>query len=301
MVLNHSQTRALQALRAPGGLTALQAEERWGLGGAQPLYALLRAGLAERTGEEFTITAAGRAACPFRNELLSAGPRRRDETKENEMPQGVTNLTRRDLLDAITAAGADGITRNALVSRFLARATESCIDLHITNLVRQSPRVVFRPFRGRLVAACFLENGEGGREKGEKPPAPGAACVTDVPEAEVEKIAKEYAEMIDFELEPPGEMPDPVDRDEELIRQAGVIVDLRALVAEQQDRIAELRAAQAGQIVDGDIEILDPETVEIAIYSSGGMDIMHNDRTVTLGCTVLAKLRAFLGLFAEAA
>lgn len=125
--------------------------------------------------------------------------------------------------------------------------------------------------------------------------------MTDVPEAEVEKIAKEYAEMIDFELEPPGEMPDPVDRDEELIRQAGVIVDLRALVAEQQDRIAELRAAQAGQIVDGDIEILDPETVEIAIYSSGGMDIMHNDRTVTLGCTVLAKLRAFLGLFAEAA
>ena len=48
-------------------------------------------------------------------------------------------------------------------------------------------------------------------------------------------------------------------------------------------------------------EVLDPETVEIAIYSSGGMDIMHNDRTVTLGCTVLAKLRAFLGLFAEAA
>lgn len=46
-----------------------------------------------------------------------------------------------------------------------------------------------------------------------------------------------------------------------------------------------------------DICLSDPDTVEFAIYSSGGLDIYCDDCAITLDRAVLAKLRAFLGLF----
>lgn len=49
------------------------------------------------------------------------------------------------------------------------------------------------------------------------------------------------------------------------------------------------------------IDIDEPDLVELCIFSSGGMDIYFEDNTITLSAPVLAKLRAFLGLFQEAA
>lgn len=50
-----------------------------------------------------------------------------------------------------------------------------------------------------------------------------------------------------------------------------------------------------------DIMLDDPDNVEFAIFSSGGLDIYCAESTVTLNKDVLGKLRAFLGLFQEAA
>lgn len=50
-----------------------------------------------------------------------------------------------------------------------------------------------------------------------------------------------------------------------------------------------------------DVMLDDPERVEFAIFSSGGLDMYSAETTVTLNKAVLGKLRNFLGLFAEAA
>lgn len=50
-----------------------------------------------------------------------------------------------------------------------------------------------------------------------------------------------------------------------------------------------------------DTELEDPDAVEFCIYSSGGMDMLTDAGTISLNGAVLGKLRAFLGLFAEAA
>lgn len=46
-----------------------------------------------------------------------------------------------------------------------------------------------------------------------------------------------------------------------------------------------------------DVHLINPDDVEFAIFSSGGMDIYCEETTVTLNKEVLSKLRAFLGLF----
>lgn len=107
MELTYNETRALQAMRAPGGLTAEQARERWPACGTQPFRTLVRMGLAAHGGDVFEITQAGRAACPYRNELLAAMPA---QPQEENMPQGKTVLTRyavafpSDLHDSIESA-----------------------------------------------------------------------------------------------------------------------------------------------------------------------------------------------------
>lgn len=68
-------------------------------------------------------------------------------------------------------------------------------------------------------------------------------------------------------------------------------------------QIAEL-IAMPGSLqptVVEDVMLDDPEIVEFAIFSSGGMDIYCAESTVSLNKAVLGKLRAFLGLFQEAA
>ncbi len=65
-------------------------------------------------------------------------------------------------------------------------------------------------------------------------------------------------------------------------------------------QVSSLEAMIKGlpQIVE-DIVLDDPDTVEFAVYSSGGLDIYCEDCAITLHKPVLAKLRYFLGLFRE--
>lgn len=50
-----------------------------------------------------------------------------------------------------------------------------------------------------------------------------------------------------------------------------------------------------------DTELEDPCQVEFCVFSSGGLDMLTDAGTISLSAPVLRKLRAFLGLFAEAA
>lgn len=58
---------------------------------------------------------------------------------------------------------------------------------------------------------------------------------------------------------------------------------------------------QAFDYLVEDTHLTDPDEVEFAVFSSGGMDIYCGESTVTLSKPVLLKLRRFLGLFQEAA
>lgn len=65
------------------------------------------------------------------------------------------------------------------------------------------------------------------------------------------------------------------------------------------DELAKMLAPIAPTVVE-DVMLDDPDGVEFAIFSSGGLDIYCAETTVTLNKGVLNKLRRFLGLFQEA-
>ena len=312
MALTANQIRALRALRA-GPLAVWQAQERWA-SGTEELYSLVCAGLAEKVGEEFRIIPAGRAACPPVNPLLARTPA--EPKEQTPMPRNKTTTS--DVFDAICAAGPDGT--NVIALSNLLAVSDQTIFNHLKSLTREPGAVVRRPRKGLLVASRYLDGAPENADEPAVAEAPG------VPEAEVEKHARDYAEMIDFDIEAAQSLdltaapattaaatpkiavatPDvapgnPVDRDEELIRQARTIIDLRAMVAEQQDKIAELLAREGTKLVVADVIIDDAETVEFAVYSSGGLDCITGGPLVSLSAAAFAKMRRFLGLFAEAA
>jgi len=382
MALRDSEIRALRALRA-GPLTRCQAEERWPSVGQAPLYSLSRAGLAAYDGAHFTITDAGRAACPFNNPILAARAAGKPKEK-NIMPRN--RITRSDVFDAICAAGPDGTTVKALAERLVV-STQTVFN-HLKHLTREPGAVVRRPRHGVLVASRFLE---GAPESADDP------AVAEVPEEEVAKIARQFDEMIDFDLEaaqsvdataqrgagapsgmrprsgmqaprprpqaspaladPPPGAPRPTLRGATAQRGAGAPSGMRPRSGMQAPRprpqaspaLADpppgaprptLRGATAqppslgeaaslaavNKMLDAlpklgsedpanrhgvtptapapfseDIELDDPEQVEFAIFSSGGLDMYTDQGNVTLRRDVLRKLRAFLGLFAEGA
>lgn len=278
MALRDSEIRALRALRA-GPLTRCQAEERWPSVGPAPLYSLSRAGLAAYDGAHFTITDAGRAACPFNNPILAARAGGKPK-EENTMPRN--KIARSDVFDAICAAGPDGTTVKALAEKL--SVSDQTIFNRLKHLTNEPGAVVRRPRHGVLVASRFLDGAE------EKAPAAAAPCVD---EAEVAKIARQFDEMIDFDLE------------------AAQSVDVTAVDGVDKGLPRGQSPAPTENVVFGelresapfseDIELDDPEQVEFAIFSSGGLDMYTDQGNVTLGREVLRKLRAFLGLFAEAA
>lgn len=147
--------RLLLALRRgphePGEL----AEQFGNLSGLQGQ--LVRAGLIAYDGDFYTLTEAGRAACPFRNPLAA-----KPATPEVFiMPKGETKLTRQKVLDAIVAAGPGGITRKALVDKFAHLVKANAVDNHILSLDNASIPVVFRPERGLIVAVQFNDQQHG--------------------------------------------------------------------------------------------------------------------------------------------
>lgn len=148
--MNSAEIRALQALRAPGGIDSMQAGERWPNAGTRDLYALVRRGFAEKIDDTFFITDAGRAACPCRNPL-AATPATPPEVFT--MPKGETQVTRQQVLDAIVAAGSSGISRKELIKKF--ECVDSIIDNHVMLLNRAKPPVIYKPRPGLLIDIRF--------------------------------------------------------------------------------------------------------------------------------------------------
>lgn len=297
MALSAIEVRALQALRAPGGMTAEQAWERWPTTGTKALHELVRKGFAADVDERFLITKSGRAACPPVNPLLAAVP-----AKPKETAMLMNCHSYKDVVAAIADAGPSGLTRKQLADRFAAdsRADLTRIDAHVFYaLTKVAPPPIAKIKPGHYVAAEFAPDPETVETKLQaaiKRITTQATAAPGIPEEEVEKHARDYAEMIDFDLE------------------AAQGVDLTAVdgvyKAWPRDAEPETAAARPQSVAEKlpsfvpfceDIELNDPDQVEFAIFSSGGLDMYTDQGNVTLGRDVLRKLRAFLGLFAEAA
>lgn len=280
MALTANQTRAIRALRA-GPLTFEQAQERWASGAAD-LYSLIRAGLAEKVGEEFRITPAGRAACPPVNPLLAALPAKPKETAM------LTNCNSyKDVVAAIAAAGPSGLTRKQLADRFAAdsRAELTRIDAHVSYaLTRIDPPAIAKIKPGHYVAAEFAPETETVETKlrtAIKRITAPATAAAGIPEEEVEKHARDYAEMIDFDLE------------------AAQSVDLTA--ADGVDNALPRDGGVSYAVIPDLVCIDDARLIEFGIFSTGWLEIHTENGTVKLAKGPLDKLRRFLGLFAEEA
>lgn len=297
MALTANEIRALRALRA-GPLTREQAEERW-VSGATELYSLVRAGLAEKAGAEFRITPAGRAACPPVNPLLARTP-----AKPKERAMLAHCHSYKDVVAAIVAAGPSGLTRKQL-DRFVAdlRADLARIDAHIFYApTRIDPPAIAKIKPGHYVAAEFAPEPETVETKlraAIRRITTPATAAAGIPEEEVAKHARDYAEMIDFDPEAAQSV--------DLTAQPPTLGEAASLAAvnKMPDALPKLGVSpspnHAPASFSEDIELNDPEQVEFAIFSSGGLDMYTDQGNVTLGRDVLRKLRAFLGLFAEAA
>lgn len=301
MALSAIEVRALQALRAPGGMTIEQAWERWPTTGTKPLRELVSKGFAAVFRERFLITPSGRAACPPVNPLLAGTPAK---PKEKVMLKNCNSY--KDVVAAIVAAGPAGLTRKQLADEFAAdsRADLSRIDAHVFYaLTRVAPPAIAKLAPGHYTAAEFAPEPETVEEKLsaaiKRITTPPQA---DVPEIEVEKHARDYAEMIDFDLEAAQDI-------DLTAADAGGAEWLRDPPPTPMENgfVSALRESAARHGVtptapapfSEDIELNDPEQVEFAIFSSGGLDMYTDQGNVTLGRDVLRKLRAFLGLFAE--
>ena len=280
MELTANVIRAIRALRA-GPLTWEQALERWNSGTAD-LYSLARAGLAEKIGEEFRITTAGRAACPPVNPLLAALPA---EPKENIMTLQCHSY--KDVVAAIAAAGPAGLTRSQLADRFAAdsRADLTRIDAHIFYaLTRIDPPAIAKTKPGHYVAAKFAPEPETVETKLQaviKRIATPETASAGIPEEEVEKHARDYAEMIDFDLE------------------AAQGVDLTAV--DGADKALPRDGGISFAVIPDLVSIDDARLIEFGIFSTGWLEIHTENGTVKLAKGPLDKLRRFLGLFAEEA
>lgn len=146
--------KALLALRPDPGMTSAEASERWQTYGTNYFTELRRLGLVAYDGETWTLTAAGRAACPYRNPLLAAAPEGSAElpanVPEKSTMQGKTTVSNTDMLAAIKAAGPAGTTAKALIKRF--GCSETIVYNHIMRFSRAQEPVIFKPRYG-IVAA----------------------------------------------------------------------------------------------------------------------------------------------------
>lgn len=142
--------RCLLALRA-GAMTASELTERFG--GKNPAYALVRCGWVANDGEFFTLTEAGRAACPFRNPLAAAAAQ--PPTVAKLQPEELM-VTKTEILDQIKAAGPNGIRRITLAA-FFKDSSIAVVDNHISHLYKAG--ALFKRGKGHLVAAEFSPPG----------------------------------------------------------------------------------------------------------------------------------------------
>lgn len=271
MVLNDLEIRALRALRAPGGISAEQAWERWPAAGSKQLHDLVKKGFAAHDGETFTITEAGRAACPFRNPVLAAMASSKPE--ENPMSD-LNGLTYKGVVAAIVAAGPAGMNRKQLADKFGAgtRNEKTRIDAHVFYVLKRNPPPIVKLAPGHYVAEEYL---------------PVKAPKAPLPKAEAPAKADEFSLSIGAK---PGDLPAVTEK-----TLAAVDSMLAALPPLGAGAVQRPRAT-----VPDLVHIEDARLIEFAIFSTGGFEIHTENGTVRLGKGALDKLRRFLGMFAEA-
>lgn len=307
--MNSAEIRALQALRAPGGIDATQAGERWPANGTTALYALVNRGFAEKIDDTFFITEAGRAACPFRNPLAGK-PATPPEVFS--MPHGKQEITRQQVHAAIKAAGRDGIHRKALIKHF--DCPESTMDNHLMWLNRAVPPVIFKPAKGVVCDIAFANETQ---HEAEVPAESGqnqaftaeginrmVALVNSSPAVFDEKPASTATDGWVRELL----ATDPESKFKKLLEELALATDKRDAaenrVIEQNRQIdallIQLAEKPEAKSEGGLLELDDESITEIGVFSSGRLDIFYGEWNITLTKPVFAKLRAFLGLFQEA-
>lgn len=149
LTVDNLDGRTLLALRA-GPMTAGELSARNGSG---PARWLIKADYIAQDDSVYRLTEAGRAACPYRNPLAAPGVVS-PATFKPEIDMSRENIiTRQQVLAVITEAGASGITRKALIEHF--GCPEANMDMHLVNLNRQTPPVVFKPKVGTTCAIQF--------------------------------------------------------------------------------------------------------------------------------------------------
>lgn len=290
---NSTEGRILLALRA-GEMESHQCYERF------PVFSgyvgeLLRNGLVERNDENYRITPAGRAACPFRNPLLAPDGSAPALPKESVMPKGKNKPLDRDrFLTIVRAAGQSGISRKDLVIIYSDEVCERVVDRWIRRMLEEVPQVVYRKAPGVIAAVGAVA-------------APASAL-----EAEVKELERQYDEFA-FEIEPASAEPSMDAMANPAETSGSPVAETEPPPAHGPETfVDDLResAMRAGveptyppriQPISEDISLIDPDAVEFAIFSSGGLDIYSDEGTVTMTAPVLRKLRAFLGLFMEPA
>lgn len=171
----------LLALRA-GPMTPDQFAERWPTG--HNLAEAVRLDLAEKAGDEYRLTEAGRAAVPLRNPLAATVAPAIHSPEVFTMPKGETRITRDQVLAAIKEAGSAGINRKQLLERF--GCSESNMDNHLMNLAKM--HAIFRPKPGHCVAAGLVYDGASEPEAQPAPADEFAFELTPAAAAEPEEV-----------------------------------------------------------------------------------------------------------------
>lgn len=272
--------RALLALRA-GPMTTSELNER--LGYSLPGW-LLKAGYVVFADSAYRLTEAGRAACPYRNPLAAPGVVK-PYTFKSEIEMSRDNvITRQQVLAAIVEAGAAGINKRHLVDRF-PMVNENAITSHLVMLKKDGS--INNPSLGLWVAVTSQPTQQSGnadaRRAGfSKAPAPEAPAITPSPDSPFKAA-----------LTSPSAIVSPmIDELAELIVEAShqEPIDVPA--------IPERRATPR-------IDIDTADDFEVGIYSDGTLTLEIDDglqdAIVEFSPLALAKLRRFLGLFAEVA
>lgn len=238
---------------------------------------LIKAGYVVQSDSYYRITEAGRAACPFRNPLAATvvAPAKQEINMAKE-----NIVTRQDVLEAIAAAGPAGTTCKRLIEQF--NCGDQVIYNHVSLLGKAAIPVIFKPEKGRIVAIKFnhLDAGSG---------AAIPAHVKPVAEAQ----AQPAGALEQFPFDPKAvlhEQQQAAPRAEDLMP---AMAELAA--REETIVISDIQDRRAPVVIDS------PDNTVFGMFSSGEMEITDSFHSFKLTAPVVAKMRGFLGLFAEVA
>ena len=266
--------RVLLALRG-GPHERHELDGRFGTSVTASLFSLSKRGLVESGDGTWRITAAGRAACPFRNPLLSGeapcptGQASQPEDPEEETMNDLQGTTYKSVVSAIVSAGPAGLTRKQLAEQFGAgtRKETTRLDAHVSYALRQSPPAIAKLAPGHYVGAVYM------------PVKPGEEAPKAVAKAKPRVKAEKY--------------PAPV-----FAEAAAAPAPSPAPSGQEPQTPQEPQALLPGFY--GRLRIDDPGLLEFAVFSTGSFELHTEFGVISMSQAAMRKLRAFLGLFADA-